>query len=174
MIFLNNYHFNGVVSSSEQKTTDVFSSYFSSVYSNSIVPFIACNAGTNTDELPNEVDFSVDHMYQGVFVLRGVFSIGPNGLSGDFIFQFLSVILYSLWVLFRHSLDQGIFPSMLNFSSVTPIFKSANSSIISNYRPISILSHISKLFELLVLYGIQPFMNRVLRIRVILHLAAPL
>lgn len=45
---------------------------------------------------------------------------------------------------------------------ITPILKSGNPSIISNYRPISILSHISKLFESLVLKGIQPVINNLI------------
>ncbi|KAL4082187.1 hypothetical protein QTP88_028459 [Uroleucon formosanum] len=60
------------------------------------------------------------------------------------------------------SMDDGIFPSMLKISSVTPVFKSGDKSNVTNYRPISILSHIAKLFEHLVLQSIQPSVDFVL------------
>jgi len=44
-------------------------------------------------------------------------------------------------------------------SSITPIFKSGDKSHARNYRPISILGHIAKLFEKLVLKDILPLVN---------------
>ncbi|MBO8614397.1 hypothetical protein INO66_13420, partial [Staphylococcus aureus] len=43
-----------------------------------------------------------------------------------------------------------------------PVLKSGDASLVTNYRPISILSHIAKLFESLVLNNIQPSVNRLL------------
>jgi len=48
-----------------------------------------------------------------------------------------------------------IFPSMLEISSVIPTFKTRDKSYVKHYRPISILNHIAKLFELLVLKKMQ-------------------
>jgi len=45
---------------------------------------------------------------------------------------------------------------------VTPIYKSGNKSNVKKYRPISILSHPSKLFESLVLMSIHPSVNSIL------------
>jgi len=59
-------------------------------------------------------------------------------------------------------MDVGIFPSMLKISLVTPVFKSGDKSDVVNFRPISILSHIAKLFEHLVLKSIQPSVDSIL------------
>jgi len=91
-----------------------------------------------------------------------VWSIGPNGLSGHFLYELRTIIAYPLWLLFRRSFDEGVFPSMFKFSSVTPIPKSGGPSVVSNYQPISIQSHISKMFELMDLYAIQPTVNSIL------------
>lgn len=69
--------------------------------------------------------------------------------------------MYTLLLLFEQSLDEGVFLSFLKLSLNTPIPKSSNPLIIPNYRPISILFYISKLFESLVLTGIQPVVNNI-------------
>jgi len=113
-------------------------------------------------ELPNKLYVSVDDGFQGLSTLCSVKTVGPDGISGVLLYQLHSIIAFSLFLLFRRSLDEGIFPSNLKLNSATPIHKSGNKSNIANYRPISIQSHISKLFESLVLNSIKLSVNNIL------------
>jgi len=99
-------------------------------------------------------------VFHKITCLRNVTSIGPDGISGDFLYNLRHVISFLLWALFRLSLDQGIFPEIWKISLLVHILKSNNTSEIENYRPKAILSHISKIFEALFLNGIQPSVNR--------------
>ena len=45
------------------------------------------------------------------------------------------------------TLKQGIFPDNLKIAKVIPVFKQGPHSSCSNYRPISVLSALSKIFE---------------------------
>ena len=45
------------------------------------------------------------------------------------------------------SLAKGIFPGKLKIARVTPIFKKGNNTLVTNYRPISILPCLSKSLE---------------------------
>ena len=49
--------------------------------------------------------------------------------------------------LINSSFQSGIFPEDLKLAKVIPIFKSGDQQDISNYRPISVLSFFSKVFE---------------------------
>ena len=49
------------------------------------------------------------------------------------------------------SLKHGIFPDNLKIAKVIPIFKQGSSSSCNDYRPISILSALSKIFERFIL-----------------------
>ena len=58
--------------------------------------------------------------------------------------------------LVNESLKSGIFPSELKLARVVPIFKSGDLSLLTNYRPISVLSFFSKLKKFF--FGIWFFM----------------
>ena len=45
------------------------------------------------------------------------------------------------------SINQGIFPDSMKLAKVVPIFKQGSHFVFNNYRPISVLSSISKIFE---------------------------
>jgi len=49
--------------------------------------------------------------------------------------------------IFNHCVQNGVFPDKLKLAKVIPVFKSGAKGIAFNYRPISILSHFSKIFE---------------------------
>ena len=45
------------------------------------------------------------------------------------------------------SLEQGIFPKEMKLANIIPIFKAGDTSVIGNYRPVSLLTTVSKVFE---------------------------
>ena len=57
------------------------------------------------------------------------------------------VLLEPLLILINASFRLGIFPSVLKKARLTPLFKSGNKKDCSNYRPISSLHYVSKIFE---------------------------
>jgi len=52
-----------------------------------------------------------------------------------------------LTFIFNISISQGIFPDSMKLAKVVPIFKQGSRFVCSNYRPISVLSSASKIFE---------------------------
>ena len=50
-------------------------------------------------------------------------------------------------MIFNASLETGIFPDMWKLVYITQIYKSSQKSDLSNYRPISVLSVLSRLLE---------------------------
>ena len=58
------------------------------------------------------------------------------------------------------SFMEGVFPSELKLAKVIPIFKSGDSTKMSNYRPISILSFFSKIFEKLMYNIVNNFLYK--------------
>jgi len=66
----------------------------------------------------------------------------------------LPFIISPLTYICNKSLVSGLFPTRLKYSQIIPIFKKGNKSEMSNYRPISLLTSFSKIFEV-TYYRIQ-------------------
>ena len=62
--------------------------------------------------------------------------------------------------LINNCINKGIFPSILKIAKVIPIYKSGEKDLVSNYRPISILPHFSKIFEKILKENIVNFLNK--------------
>ena len=60
---------------------------------------------------------------------------------------------------FNNSIYQSEFPSILKLANITPVFKKGGRNSKENYRPVSILSNISKIFERCMFRQISNFMD---------------
>ena len=83
---------------------------------------------------------------------------GPDGLANFFIKIGLPVIAESLCDILNLSLATGVFPDSWKIARVAPVFKSGEQDDSSNYRPISVLPFLARLFEKLVYNQIYDFL----------------
>lgn len=50
-------------------------------------------------------------------------------------------------ILWRRSIDTGVFPQSLKTTDIVPLHKGGSKAIAKNYRPTALMSHILKFFE---------------------------
>ena len=69
------------------------------------------------------------------------------------------VLVPYLTNIFNSMTDSGVFPSCLKVATITPLWKTGEKTDPDNYRPISILSSVSKVFERLLFNRISHFIE---------------
>ena len=56
-------------------------------------------------------------------------------------------LISSLTLIINQSLITGVFPDLLKIARVIPLYKKDDKTAVDNYRPVSLLCAISKVFE---------------------------
>ena len=102
---------------------------------------------------PSEVDKIIDE-------LNVKKSTGPFGIPVFLLKKFK--IFFSFWLsqLVNLSFETGIFPDVLKVAKVNPLHKKESKINHHNYRPISLLSVISKIFEKLIYKRIYFYLDQ--------------
>jgi hypothetical protein len=77
-------------------------------------------------------------------------AFGPDGISPKLLKEGSSELAPSLTKLFNRSLQDGKFPKLWKRANVIPLHKKQARSILTNYRPVSLLSTVGKVMEKLV------------------------
>ena len=80
-------------------------------------------------------------------------SVGPNSIPIKLLKIIGNSVSPLLVLLVNQSFQSGIFPDKVKIAKVISLFKKGNTELPSNYRPISILSIFSKIFEKLMYDG---------------------
>ena len=158
--------FDNLEISDRSEIAKTFNSYFSSIgksISESIIPNNQSNnISSNVYSIQNSFCFKMVTAYD---VHKIIMSL--KNKSGGFetyptrIIKFLSNILSPILAIFiNKSLQTGTFPNFLKKAKVIPIFKSGNQDNFSNYRPISMLPIISKIYEKIVHLQLYDFLEK--------------
>ena len=87
-------------------------------------------------------------------------SYGHDLLSNIMIKKAHDPPIKPLTLLINQSLSSGVLPNHLKISRVKPLFKRGNALLYSNYRPISILPSLSKIYEYAVFEQLSAYMER--------------
>ena len=99
---------------------------------------------------------SISKVKKVIEKLKPKSSSGHDGISSALLKEINLITVKIITLIINQSLSTGIFPDKLKLAKVVPVFKKDNPHMTGNYRPISLLPAISKVFEKIAfeqLYG---------------------
>ncbi|NJK82731.1 MAG: hypothetical protein HC912_01880 [Saprospiraceae bacterium] len=86
---------------------------------------------------------------------------GSDGMSNKLLKFWLNELADSLTAIINQSIRTGIFPDLLKVAKVIPIYKKGDSNIFENYRPVSVLPSVSKVFEKVLYIQMYDFFTKI-------------
>ena len=138
-----------------KKIADEFNIFFSNIGS-TLSASIKLDDSTIafTDYLDNPTDhrFSFSKITENetltiINSLKSKYSSGNDDISNRLLKSIKCEISKPLTIIINQSLETGIFPDALKVAKVKPLFKKGDNCCLKNYRSISLLPTISKIFE---------------------------
>ena len=108
------------------------------------------NTITSDVEPLQSFDISEFDVYNALINLDPKKAQGIDGIGPKLLKYCAESLVQPLCHLFNLSLSSSVIPTEWKIHRIIPIFKSGDRSLISNYRPISLLCNISKVLERII------------------------
>ena len=100
-----------------------------------------------------------DNVIRVIESLKSKFSYGHDKISNRLLKYVKHELAHPLKLIINQSFEHAIFPELLKIAKVTPLHKKNNDQIFDNYRPISVLPSVSKVFERIMYNQIYDFFS---------------
>ena len=139
--------------------SNVFNQHFTSVGNNSSSYL---KTHVSNPSLPGSFSFRKIlplEIFKVISDLKINCSPGPDGLEAKFIKMAADVLIYPLADLFNMSISTCTFPSSWKCAKVTPLHKGGDPLEVNNYRPISIINTVAKIFEKIIFNQLSQYVN---------------
>ena len=85
---------------------------------------------------------------------------GKDGISNIVLKAIIPVILKPLTLIINQMLNTGIFPDNLKIAKIVPFYKKGDDGLFTNYRPISLLPSVSKIFKRVIFSQLMLYFDR--------------
>ena len=113
----------------------------------------------NPDDIFSFQSTTSELVIHEIFTLNTSKATPKDSIPTKILKENYDIFGYKLAIDFNGAIKCGTFPDNQKYADVSPIFKKDNNLDKSNYRPVSILVSLSKIFERLLFYQINAYMD---------------
>lgn len=103
---------------------------------------------------------SIEEVKQTIVQLKTGKAPGKDEITAEVLKKIADVISEQLTHLINLIIEEGICPNQFKIGIVKPLFKNGDKTDVCNYRPISLISTIAKIFEKVIKTRITKYLNK--------------
>ncbi|KAF4524974.1 hypothetical protein B566_EDAN008036 [Ephemera danica] len=157
----NAFSYNGNILTTASDICNAFSENFKLNFSKPVAatPDLCRPTDPRVNSLIDNIVCSPDVVRKNLLLIKPDAAAGPDGVPARVLHNCASSISNSICALFNFSLDSGAVPDAWKEAKVFPVYKSGSKSDLSNYRPISLTSLVSKCLERIVVEKLHSHLN---------------
>ena len=142
----------------DRDKSEALNNYFASVFTTENTNLIP-NIHHQTPFMKN---FTITE--NGVYILLSKLNpkkaVGPDNISPRVLVECAREVAPMLTYIFNQSLDSGEVPDDWKQANISPIFKKGRKDLAENYRPVSLTSVVSKVFEHIIFSNVAKHLER--------------
>merc|ERR1712066_523729 len=95
----------------------------------------------------NDIEITEEEILKAINDLEENSAAGPDGVPAILLKKLKEALAQPLALMLRKSIDEGKIPDIFKLAYVTPIHKGGSRQKPEQYRPVSLTSHVMKVFE---------------------------
>ena len=139
----------GEVESDPEKCANLMNEFFSTVFTEGSSDTRDMPVSSIYEPMPDIqiIESSVRNKINNLNIHK---SVGPDGISAYLLKKAVDVFAPLLTKLFKKSYETALVPKLMKSANIVPIFKQGDKRSPNNYRPVSIIAVIAKIFESLI------------------------
>ena len=163
----NNIEVDNKILTNPREICNKFNDYFSTIADNILktnkTPILKTFDKFLTNPIDNSFVFDFCDPAEIILLINGLNpskASGPNGIPTKILQMIANIICVPLSKIFNISIVTGTHPEKLKHANVVPIFKKGSRLLVSNYRPIPLLSNLNKIFEKIIYNRMYAFLKK--------------
>ena len=141
----------GTIITDPPEKAEILRNQFDSVFeSSNMLDYPEIELDALSENSLNDIIISESDIETKIKELRPSAAAGPDEIPALLLKNCANSLKVPLCMLFKKSLSSGIIPKLLKTGIITPLYKGGDRTKPQNYRPVSLTSHVIKIFEKIV------------------------
>ena len=150
---------NNIIITSAKKMADIFAEVYKTFFTKPLNMTYPYDYSSDIPTL-SDIHFEETDIIKAIEEISANAAAGPDRFPAILLKKCKNIMAKPLYLIWRESIDTNNIPDLLKQGNITPIHKGGNRDSAKNYRPVTLTSHLIKVYEKVVRNHLVSFIER--------------